>query len=62
MFSRKSDIPVPCILVVDDEVSNIIHLGKVLQGCGQFFFATDGAKALEMAAMHRPDVVLSTLR
>ena len=58
MFSRKSDIPVPCILVVDDEVSNIIHLGKVLQGCGQFVFATDGAKALEMAAIHRPDVVL----
>lgn len=58
MFSRQSDLPVPCILVVDDEVSNIIHLGKVLRGCGQLIFATEGANALEMAALHRPDVVL----
>lgn len=48
----------PKILVVDDDVTNIELLAEVFGDDYEVLFATDGAKALEIAATARPDLIL----
>lgn len=46
------------ILIVDDDPTNIKLLAEVFADCHDVVFATDGARALELAATAQPDVVL----
>ncbi|KAA0687240.1 diguanylate cyclase [Azospirillum brasilense] len=46
------------ILVVDDIPSNVHVLSRILKDDHDIYFATDGAKALELAQSRRPDLVL----
>ncbi|MEW6370974.1 MAG: two-component system response regulator [Pseudomonadota bacterium] len=48
----------PLILAVDDEASNLQLLRQILQDHYRLLFAKDGARALELAAKERPDLVL----
>jgi len=49
----------PLILIVDDNPENVRLLGMVIKKEGYLVgIARDGAQALEMAAQHRPDLVL----
>ncbi|MBF0428222.1 MAG: response regulator [Magnetococcales bacterium] len=48
----------PVILVVDDEPVNIEVLNAVLQDDYNVLFATNGLDALQIAATHRPDLIL----
>ncbi|MDF1615606.1 diguanylate cyclase [Desulfurivibrio dismutans] len=48
----------PRILVVDDEVTNIELLAEVFSDDYEVLFATGGAKALELAAQARPELIL----
>ncbi|CZT28843.1 diguanylate cyclase [Pseudomonas cerasi] len=50
--------PVPSLLIVDDDISAIRVLSKVLNGLGQIRFATGGAQALKMVRDMRPDLIL----
>ncbi len=46
------------VLVVDDEPNNLKLLRKILQDQYQLSFATDGAKALDVAWKVKPDIIL----
>ena len=46
------------VLVVDDEPNNLTLLGQILQDQYQLSFATDGAKALDVAWKVKPDIIL----
>ncbi|MBK3774589.1 diguanylate cyclase [Azospirillum aestuarii] len=46
------------ILVVDDIPSNVHVLSRILKDDHDIYFATDGAKALELAQSRLPDLVL----
>lgn len=47
------------VLIVDDDVTIRRVLGALLSGDGhQLFYAANGQEALELAAQHKPDVVL----
>lgn len=46
------------ILVVDDEAANLQILKHILQQHYQLFFAKDGKKAIEIATLQAPDLVL----
>ena len=47
------------ILIVDDKAANLDLLREMLTPLGhQIFFATSGAKALEIATSAQPDLVL----
>jgi signal transduction histidine kinase len=46
------------LLVVDDDLGSIEHLGQLLKGFAQVSFATNGEDALRMASLLRPDLVL----
>ena len=46
------------VLVVDDEPNNLQLLGQILQDQYQLSFATDGAKALDVAWKAKPDIIL----
>lgn len=48
----------PRLLLVDDEPTNLQVLRHVLQEDYRLLFATDGAKALDIARRQRPDLVL----
>jgi len=48
----------PLILAVDDEASNLQLLRQILQDHYRLLFAKDGARALELARLERPDLVL----
>ncbi|WP_295473388.1 diguanylate cyclase [uncultured Pseudomonas sp.] len=50
--------PTPSLLIVDDDISAIRVLSKVLQGLGQIRFATGGEQALRMIQEQRPDLIL----
>ncbi|MCF5429296.1 response regulator, partial [Pseudomonas syringae] len=50
--------PVPSLLIVDDDISAIRVLSKILNGLGQIRFATGGAQALKMVREMRPDLIL----
>jgi PAS domain S-box-containing protein len=57
--SRNVQLPRRRILVVDDKRSNAQSLEVLLRALGQeVYTAYDGKEALEMARLHRPDVVL----
>ena len=51
-------VPLPLILAVDDEASNLQLLRQILQDHYRLVFAKDGARALELARKERPDLVL----
>jgi len=53
MFHRR-----PKILIVDDVPSNIQVLSHILKDDYDIYFATGGAKALELVAARQPDLVL----
>jgi diguanylate cyclase (GGDEF)-like protein len=57
-LSRACANPSPRILVVDDELSNIDLLVDILSDDYEVLWATEGAAALEMAAIDRPDLIL----
>jgi len=46
------------VLIVDDEPSNVLVLAEVLQGAYDLSFATDPARAVELATLSRYDLVL----
>ena len=46
------------ILIVDDSIENVILLKNLLQDLARIAFAHDGVSALELAAHHRPDLIL----
>ncbi|MFV3369259.1 HD domain-containing phosphohydrolase [Pseudomonas sp. NY15435] len=48
----------PCLLLVDDEATNLQVLRHILQDDYRLLFAKDGDKALELANRERPDLVL----
>ncbi len=48
----------PCLLLVDDEPSNLQVLRLALQADYRLVFATDGRRALQLAREHRPDLIL----
>ena len=48
----------PVILIVDDAVENVLILKQLLGDIGTVVFAHDGARALEQATRHQPDLVL----
>ena len=48
----------PRLLLVDDEPTNLQLLRQVLQADYRLLFATDGARALQLAQDQRPDLVL----
>ena len=48
----------PRLLLVDDEPTNLQVLRHVLQDDYRLLFATDGERALALAAQQRPDLVL----
>ncbi|HSD37504.1 MAG TPA: HD domain-containing phosphohydrolase [Rhodocyclaceae bacterium] len=48
----------PCLLLVDDEPSNLQLLRQVLQHDYRLLFARDGVRALELARSERPDLLL----
>jgi putative two-component system response regulator len=48
----------PRLLLVDDEPTNLQVLRHILQEDFRLLFATDGARALQIAAQQRPDLVL----
>ncbi|WPL15377.1 Stalked cell differentiation-controlling protein [Thiorhodovibrio winogradskyi] len=48
----------PRILIVDDETSNIELIAEIFMDDHEVLFATDGAKALELAATANPDLIL----
>jgi PAS domain S-box-containing protein len=48
----------PSLLIVDDYPPNIEFLCSVLEGNWTLFIATDGAKCLEIARQHQPDLIL----
>jgi putative two-component system response regulator len=48
----------PRLLLVDDEPTNLQVLRHVLQADYRLLFATDGARALQVAREQRPDLVL----
>lgn len=50
--------PVPSLLIVDDDISAIRVLSRILHGLGQIRFATGGAQALKMVQEMRPDLIL----
>ena len=50
--------PLPLILVVDDEASNLQLLRQILQDHYRLLFAKDGARALELAQQERPELIL----
>ncbi|MEQ8398864.1 diguanylate cyclase [Thalassobaculum sp.] len=50
--------PLPKILIVDDEPTNIDLLAAVLEDDGEILFCTDGASAIATAESELPDIVL----
>ncbi|RYF26970.1 MAG: two-component system response regulator [Comamonadaceae bacterium] len=48
----------PRLLLVDDEPTNLQVLRHVLQDDYRLLFATDGARALQIAQQQRPDLIL----
>ena len=48
----------PRLLLVDDEPTNLQVLRHVLQTDYRLLFATDGARALQVAREQRPDLIL----
>jgi len=48
----------PCVLVVDDEATNLQVLRQILQQDHRLLFAKDGAKALELARQELPQLIL----
>ncbi|MDF3867191.1 two-component system response regulator [Pseudomonas denitrificans (nom. rej.)] len=48
----------PCLLLVDDEATNLQVLRHILQDDYRLLFAKDGDRALELANRERPDLVL----
>lgn len=55
MGSRQ---PQPHLLLVDDDISAIQVLGRILAQYPEQHFATSGDEALEQARVRRPDLVL----
>ena len=51
-------LPRPKVLVVDDVPSNVQVLSRILKDEHEIYFATDGAKALELVQTQMPDLVL----
>jgi putative two-component system response regulator len=50
--------PLPLILAVDDEASNLQLLRQILQDDYRLLFAKDGPRALELAQQEAPELVL----
>ncbi|WP_416773521.1 diguanylate cyclase domain-containing protein [Pseudomonas sp. RHF3.3-3] len=48
----------PSLLIVDDDISAIRVLSRILQGLGQIRFATGGEQALKIVQEMRPDLIL----
>lgn len=50
--------PVPIILIVDDQPSDVLMLREAVRDLGEVHVASDGRMALEVARFCRPDLVL----
>ncbi|MGR1216341.1 HD domain-containing phosphohydrolase [Metapseudomonas otitidis] len=57
-MSPTSPDPRQCLLLVDDEPTNLQVLRHILQDDYRLLFAKDGSKALELAGRERPALVL----
>jgi DNA-binding response OmpR family regulator len=50
--------PRPCLLLVDDEVTNIDLLSDIFEEAFEVIVATEGLAALELALERKPDLIL----
>lgn len=48
----------PIILIVDDQPSDLMILSDAVHDLGEVYIASNGAMALEIARLHRPDLIL----
>ncbi len=48
----------PCLLLVDDEPTNLQVLKQILQADYRLLFARDGEKALQLAQQEQPQLIL----
>lgn len=55
MQITPSAIQAAKILLVDDQASSLLLLRELLQDLATLYFAADGAHALELARLHRPE-------
>ena len=55
---RDAEVPLPAILIVDDDRGTIHILDGMLADLGHILFATSGAEALELVRSAPPDLVL----
>ncbi|MES2126903.1 MAG: HD domain-containing phosphohydrolase [Pseudomonadota bacterium] len=53
-----SGAPLPKLLLVDDEPTNLQLLRQILQDQYRLLYAKDGPRALELAASEQPDLIL----
>ena len=58
MNSIPTAASLPEILIVDDDISVVLALGKVLNKIGHTRFATDGQQALALIQRYPPDLIL----
>ncbi|TCT26129.1 response regulator [Thermomonas haemolytica] len=58
MMLEMSEDGRPCLLLVDDEPTNLQVLRRVLEADYRLLFATDGARALQLARTQQPRLVL----
>lgn len=62
-MSAPQTVPAPVVLVVDDEPVVLRLMERTLASAGyQVYAATDGVRALVMAADARPDVLVTDMR
>jgi putative two-component system response regulator len=54
----KNNSPLPLILAVDDEASNLQLLRQILQDHYRLLFAKDATRALELARQEQPSLIL----
>jgi CheY-like chemotaxis protein len=54
-------LPVPSILIVDDDVTNRAMYARLLRALGDIQLASDGAEALRLLSAHKYDVILLDL-
>ena len=58
MQIAQATVPAAKILLVDDQASSLLLLRELLQDLATLYFATDGVQAIELAILHRPELIV----
>ena len=58
MQIMQAIVPAAKILLVDDQASSLLVLRELLQDLATLYFATDGVQAIELAVLHRPELII----